>query len=156
MMFYATVTVAAFIMLAKYLAWEFDIKVSLRRNWIYLFAIFIISVTAVSISYLLNSIYGNFIQHMFGGGAAVGIGYYYLIKQLNYRPNWRIELVMLIGLVSILGNLNEVTEFAADLFGIAMFSIDRFDTWRDIVANTAGVLLVYIIARLCFWINKQN
>ena len=149
-MFYALATISFFLLFTKYLSWELNKNISLRNHYGWLIAIGVASVSAVTVSYYMNSMMGNFVQHTIGGGMAVGIGFFYLKQQFKTTYNWRIELILLFGLVSALGCINELAEFAADNLGFGIFSFDRQDTWRDIAANSLGAVLAYVLIKVCY------
>lgn len=91
---------------------------------------------------------GNFLLHAVGGGMATASTYVYILKNLNLNINWRLNIALLFMFVSAFGILNELLEYAAELAGLGIFSIDSQDTWRDFVANSSGafaVLLPYYI-----------
>ncbi len=149
-MFYALATISFFLVFAKYISWEFNKNVDLKKHYGWLIAAGIVSVLAVTTSYYMDSRAGNFAQHAVGGGVAVALGFIYLKKQFNATYNWRIEIILLFGLVSALGCINELAEFAADNLGYGIFSFDRQDTWRDIAANSLGAVLAYVLIKVCY------
>jgi hypothetical protein len=102
---------------------------------------------------LLVSLYdpnywGNLALHFIGGGMATACTFMYLQKNLEVTLNWRLQLGALFLLVSAFGCLNELFEFAVDAGGLVIMSFDRMDTWRDILANTSGALLLWVIIKL--------
>ena len=118
----------------------------------------------------------NFLQHMIGGGVAVGFLGLYLLS--NFRemyslvqegnlpkanfPQFQIsnikifllEMIFIFMLVSAFGCLNELLEFYLDLLNIGIFSADRYDTWFDIVANSSGALSVYFVYKFIFLLKS--
>jgi hypothetical protein len=106
----------------------------------------------------------NFLQHMIGGGVAVGfVGLYLLsfyknsfgnIYEFSNIEKFFLEIIFIFMLVSAFGCLNELLEFYLDLLGIGIFSADRYDTWFDIVANTSGAMSIYLIYKFFVGIKK--
>lgn len=149
-MFYAITTILFFLVFTRYISWEFNKQYNFKKYYGWLITIGIVSVAAVTASYYMNSRAGNFVQHTFGGGVAVAIGFFYLKQQFKARFNWRIEFILLFGLVSALGCINELVEFAADNLGYGFFSLDRQDTWRDIAANSLGAIVAFVLIKVCY------
>ena len=91
----------------------------------------------------------NFLQHSIGGGVAVGLISFYLFQnfkaQIPWLKDWRIKLIILLGIVSIFGVANEIIELTLDLLNFSEYSRDRYDTWIDLVANTTGALFAFYI-----------
>jgi hypothetical protein len=103
----------------------------------------------------------NFLQHMIGGGVAVGfIGLYLLSSfkeifnlEISNIKTFLLEMIFIFMLVSAFGCLNELLEFYLDLLNIGIFSADRYDTWFDIVANSSGAMSVYFTYKLIFFLK---
>lgn len=106
-----------------------------------------LGVIAVSLAYIDGGRIGNILLHAIGGGMATACGYEYFKSQLRWHWNWRFDIAGLLLLVSTYGVLNELFEFAAELAGFGIFSLDSQDTWRDFVANTSGAVVVWLIVR---------
>lgn len=94
----------------------------------------------------------NFLQHAVGGGVAVGFVAIYFLKTLRdhlpFLKNFFVQFVFVFALVSSMGVVNELLEFALDFFKIGIFSSDRYDTWFDIVANTSGAMLIFLLYKI--------
>lgn len=104
----------------------------------------------------------NFMQHSIGGGVAVGLVGIYLIESfksffvvknisnpyLKYLGDFSFQITFIYMLVSSLGVVNELLEFALDTSNIGIFSADRYDTWFDLLANTSGALIVFLFYKL--------
>jgi len=45
----------------------------------------------------------------------------------------------------MLGIVNELAEYAGELLDVGKFSFDTHDTWRDMVANTTGAAVVWLL-----------
>lgn len=99
----------------------------------------------------------NFLQHMIGGGVAVGFMGIYFIQNLksffSYR-NLILEIIFIFALVSVFGVVNEILEFYLDLLGVGIFSADRYDTWFDLVANSTGALSIFFVYKF-FILQKK-
>lgn len=102
----------------------------------------------------------NFIQHSVGGGVAVGLAAIYIIrntirifeethgKKFLMLHNFFAQFIFVFFVVSGFGVANEILEFWFDLLGVGVFSADRYDTWYDLVANTTGATIVFLLYRL--------
>lgn len=94
----------------------------------------------------------NFLQHAIGGGVAVGFVAIYFIRSLSsVQPllkKFPFQILFVYALVSMMGVANEVLEFLLDLAKVGIFSSDRYDTWFDLVANTSGAFLVFLIYKI--------
>ncbi|HUP26538.1 MAG TPA: hypothetical protein VM124_02755 [Candidatus Limnocylindrales bacterium] len=91
---------------------------------------------------------GNFLLHAVGGGMATAFIYEYIRRLTAFQLNWRLNLIGVFMLAAALGVLNELAEFAAELLHVGVFSFDTQDTWRDLAANTAGVLVAWFLVIL--------
>lgn len=88
----------------------------------------------------------SFTTHFVGGGIFTGLLWIYLKRSLGWSQVWWVEAFSLFALVSALGCINELFELLT--VGIGISSIPLDDTNWDILANTLGTLVVYIIYRL--------
>lgn len=90
----------------------------------------------------------QFMTHLFGGGVFCGLLWLYHRSKFPIFANksWQAELLTLFVLTCVLGTLNELYEvFAYEFLG----SVNTVaDTSYDLVANTLGVLLFYIIYKV--------
>jgi len=140
---------------SKWIAAEFKLSFPHGKNYGWLIATVLAISCASAFSYYEGGRVGNFVLHSVGGGVATALIFEYLKRGFRLKVSWRTELVLLFGLVSSLGALNELAEYAADSAGIAYFSYDRMDTWRDILANTLGALTCWSFLRLLRIIRKK-
>ncbi len=53
------------------------------------------------------------------------------------------------------GCINELYEYLADVLGLGVYSWDRFDTWRDILANTLGAVAAWLLVRGLHYLAKK-
>jgi hypothetical protein len=86
----------------------------------------------------------NFIEHAIGGGVPSAFMLAALLTATKHRFTWLQELALLFFFVSGTGSLNELLEFLGDELTAFQFSIDRFDTWYDILANSLGALVGWV------------
>ncbi len=96
----------------------------------------------------------NFLQHAIGGGVACGLITFYLyanfVTQLPILKDWRVKLIAVFAIVSMLGVANEIIELSLDLLNFSQYSRDRFDTWIDLLANTTGAYTAFYLSyRIC-------
>jgi hypothetical protein len=109
----------------------------------------------------------NFLQHMIGGGVAVGFVVSFCLFNINQNGlfyKWlsdldsKKRLIFLVfltySIVSAFGVANELVEFFFDKLGTGIYSVDRFDTWFDLTANSVGGWLGLALAG--FRIKKPN
>jgi hypothetical protein len=75
---------------------------------------------------------------------ATAATYEYLRLHLGFKLNWRLNLGALFLLVSAFGVLNEIFEYFAELVGYGIYSIGPQDTWKDMVANSCGAIIMWI------------
>lgn len=85
----------------------------------------------------------SFTTHFLGGGIFTGMVWYYLKMSLKWRAHWLLEAFSLFALVSALGVANELLEIVLYLFGRMPNGIS--DTSWDLLANTLGALVFYIV-----------
>jgi hypothetical protein len=118
----------------------------------------LISMTAIIFVRLLPT-YGrgeNFIEHAFGGGVPSAFMLAALFATQKRRLTWLQELVLLFFFVSGTGALNELLEFLGDMLTTFQFSIDRFDTWYDILANSLGALTGWLVIKVAKTIKQTD
>jgi hypothetical protein len=142
-----------------WLQYEFKKKVSLTKYWRWIAAALIVQAFAgVAFLVINDRVFGNFIYHTVGGGVMTTLFAVYLIKTYNQRYTWRVELVLLFGFVSALGVLNELGEYATELAlnKNGLLSWDPHDTWRDLTANTFGMLIAWLLYRLYLRLSKTH
>lgn len=92
---------------------------------------------------LIDGQHTSFTTHLVGGGVFTGLLWWYLKLSLRWRGPWLLEAFSLFALVSALGCVNELAELVMVKAGLARITLT--DTSWDIVANTLGALLVYVV-----------
>ncbi len=85
----------------------------------------------------------NFTTHFLGGGIFTGMIWYYFKQSLKWKALWLLEAVSLYVFVSALGVANELFEVVLYMFGGMPNGIA--DTSWDLLANTLGALLFYVV-----------
>ncbi len=118
----------------------------------------LVSMTAIIFVRLLPA-YGrgeNFIEHALGGGAPSAFMLAALLAAGRRRFTWLQELVLLFFFVSGTGALNELLEFLGDELTSFQFSLDRFDTWYDILANSLGAVAGWLLLRILKTITQTK
>jgi hypothetical protein len=99
----------------------------------------------ISVIYSFNyNQYMNFVMHAVGGGIACSLMSQHVKKELGWKFSWLHELFFLFAFVSAFGVANELAEFFLDTVGFGRFSINRIDTWLDMLANSSGALLGHL------------
>ncbi len=133
-------------------------KVSLKKHWKWFVAAIIVQAIAGVISVVVSDrVIGNFLYHAIGGGATATLLYIYLIETYSLQYSWRVELVLLYCFVSALGVMNELAEYAGEfIIGVGAFSWDSHDTWRDLTANTTGLIIAWLIYRVYLTLSSQK
>lgn len=89
-----------------------------------------------------NARLGNFLYHLIGGGILSGLATIAIISNLKTRLHSLLISIIVFASVCSFGVLNELAEFGVENLGYATFTYDRHDTWRDLLANSVGGLLV--------------
>lgn len=84
--------------------------------------------------------------HFIGGGIFTGLVWVYIKQYLQWNKHWIIELISLLGLVSLLGVANELFELFVVNLGLA--SLRLADTSWDLLMNTLGALTVWVLFML--------
>lgn len=130
--------------LLRWLTWEYKKPFKPSQHIVWLFFTFLFALLGLLLSELSTGGLGigNFLLHAVGGGMATACTYEYLRRNLGVKFSWRVELVFFFMFVSAFGVLNELLEYAAELSGLGVFSLDSQDTWRDFVANSSGAYVV--------------
>lgn len=139
--------VAYILFILPFTAWlgfELRRRYSLRTRWHWLAGAFVIGMVGSQVFRIYPGVFGNFLLHM-SGGASAALLFIYLSKTLSIDLNWRLAALTLFAFVCMLGVLNEFAEYFFELVGFGPYSLDRHDTWRDFVANTAGAAITWII-----------
>lgn len=130
----------------KFLSQQLRVPFTPASHW-WRIAALVAVVCAIIIHSVFNSVVSNFILHALGGGVASSLLYFYVKYSLNLRLVWKLDLLALFAFVSALGCLNEIAEYALDTLQVSQFSMDRKDTWRDIVANTSGAAVGWVLIK---------
>lgn len=124
---------------------EFGRKFEPLKHWGWLAVGVVFGVLAVLSYDVFSDLVANWILHSVGGGAVTALTYFYFKAHVRPKWSWRVDAVMLFMLVSALGLINELAEYAYELAHLGTMSFDTHDTWRDLVANSAGALLTWTI-----------
>lgn len=103
---------------------------------------------------LIHGMNTQFTTHLVGGGIFSGFLWLYTKKQLHWNASWLFELVTVFSLVSSLGVLNELFELA--IVEAHLTRLSGADTWWDLLANTLGALLVWLLYRGSVCLGKKN
>jgi hypothetical protein len=96
----------------------------------------------------------NTFQEHFTGGVYTALLYIYFTRLAGWKPRWWLLLLALFAWTSTLGTVNELVEFA--LVKLNVTGIDISDTSWDLVANTTGMLVTFIIWRLIARIRNKR
>lgn len=96
----------------------------------------------IHISHETNS----FQEHFISGGFYTALLYLYFSKLLGWQRHWLVALIGLYAWTSSLGVLNELVEFIVTKLNLT--HIDITDTSWDLLANTLGSLLCYLLYKL--------
>lgn len=88
----------------------------------------------------------SFVTHFVGGGIFTALLWIYLKRSLGLNWHWALELAALFGLVSALGAINELAELFLVKTNLATITLD--DTNWDILANTLGALLAWLVYKV--------
>lgn len=91
---------------------------------------------------------GNFWLHFLGGGFTSTVIFLFLVDNIKIKLSWIAKAILLFPIVSSLGVLNELLEYALDTILRLQFALGRTDTWRDLTANTLGAYTLLIIVFL--------
>jgi hypothetical protein len=136
----------AIIAMCGWLQYELDVKPNYRK---YLgFAVSaVVAVVLASVFFQIyhDNYFGNFVYHLVGGGVMSTFFGLYILKTFKIQLNWRLEIVLLFAFVSMLGVMNELLEFGLETLRLGIFSLDTHDTWRDLLANTTGALMAWLL-----------
>ncbi|HSX36696.1 MAG TPA: hypothetical protein VLG13_01050 [Patescibacteria group bacterium] len=115
----------------------------------------LLQIVAVIVSSILDSHFGNFVLHSLGGGAAITLVFTYFLKTFDIKVNWRLLTVAAFAVVCAFGVINELGEFAGEMVGVGQFSFDTHDTWRDLFANTAGMIVAWLVILIFHAVRKE-
>ncbi len=144
-----SVAITLFAILAYlFISKETGKKVSVKKQIGWLLVAIILPLIASLLDKAAGGKTGNFLLHSIGGGMASTLLFYYLVRTFKFGLNWRIEMITLFAFVSCLGVLNELLEYFIEVYLKMVMSLDTHDTWRDLLANSLGALVAYILVRL--------
>lgn len=115
-------------------------------RWLLALACGVFMVSWLLPSPLIDGQQTEFVTHFVGGGIFCGLLGLYLKLALRWKAVWYIELAALFALVSSLGVLNELFEVFLYTQGLMPNGIS--DTSWDLVANTLGASLFYLLYKL--------
>lgn len=147
-MVHAVLTIFFVLLVGNWLKSELNCKtVSLGKYKTWVIIAVILQLAAALFAELEGGRFGNLILHSVGGGVAATLLFFYLMKTFGFKTNWRFELAALMGFVSTLGVINEIGEYVAESASLGIFSLDSHDVWRDLVANTSGMLLAWLAVK---------
>lgn len=88
----------------------------------------------------------EFVTHFVGGGLFTGLLWLYIKLVKKWHAVWWVEAASLFALVSALGVANELFEFI--LFKMGHMPHGISDTSYDLVANTLGATVLFIVYEL--------
>lgn len=128
---------------------------NLKMHWLWLTGAFLTGVMGTILSNMFDGISGNFLLHA-SGGVASTLLYIYLIKTLNLKFTWLLHTLLLFGFVCMLGVLNELAEYVYEMLNLGLMSFDTHDTWRDMVANTTGALIAWLLYSVHYYLYKPK
>lgn len=135
------------------LARSSDLTVHSSYNWMPPLAavLFFVSyfIPEVSISNETNT----FQQHFVGGGVYATLLFIYFQKLLGWKTQLLSSSAMLFAWISGFGAANELFEFA--LVKLDVTDITLHDTSWDIVANTSGAFVTYLVFLLVKRISRS-
>ena len=95
----------------------------------------------------------SFVTHFVGGGMFTGVLWLYVRYSLQLKLRWFMDAAILFALVSALGSINELFELFLVQAHLARILIT--DTSWDILANTLGALLVFILHSIFSILNSN-
>jgi len=122
--------------------------------------ILIIACVVYFLSWFLPSplIHGHntsFTTHFIGGGVFSGLLWWYIKRHLQWSAAPVLELVSLLAFVSLFGLANEIFELiVVELKVVTTLSLT--DTSWDLLANTLGALLFWLVYRLFLKVAFKN
>lgn len=145
-----------FIVLPMVLEWIFQVKSRGSRWWLIAAALVCLVITIIAHQFPREHRMMNFAQHFFGGGVATTLAFVYLRQAFSRQLTFLQELTVLFFLVNGIGALNELLEFSLDQVTNGMYSIDRWDTWYDILANSLGAFVAWSVWKLISKMDKHG
>lgn len=143
------------LLFTSWLGYELHRPYRLKTHWIWILAAVVTTLIGIQIFELNKDMLGNLIQHA-SGGVSCTLLFIYLLKTLKLDFSWRLQTVAVFFFVSTLGVLNELAEYLFEFLGHGPFSVDSHDTWRDLVANTTGALVAWILFTAYTWLGSKK
>ncbi len=119
------------------------LKVGKEWKWLLLLACFVFFTAWYLPSPLIDGKQTEFMTHFVGGGVFTGLLWLYIKLVKKWNAVWWLEAVSLLALVSTLGVANELFEFV--LFKLGQMPHGISDTSYDLVANTLGALVFFVV-----------
>jgi len=113
-----------------------------RHEWMIIAACTLFFVSWYLPSPLIDGRDTSFMTHLVGGGLFTSMLWLYFKYALGWRAVWWLEGFSLFALVSALGYTNELFELFMVRAGLV--SMTLADTNWDILANTAGAVVIYV------------
>ncbi len=138
-----------------WLGHELKRKYSLKDQWVWILGAVVIGLLGSMVSNVYEERFGNFLLHASGGISATLL-FIYLFKTLKIHLSWYLTTALLFSFVCSLGVLNEIAEYIFELLGLAVLSFDTHDTWRDLVANTTGMILTWLVYCSILWLRRDK
>jgi glycopeptide antibiotics resistance protein len=121
----------------------------LEYRWLLLLACTVFMVSWLLPSPRIDGTQTEFVTHFVGGGIFTGLLWLYIKLVKKWQATWWVEAATLFALVSSLGVLNELFEFL--LYHLDLVPNGIFDTSWELVANTAGACLAFVVYKLVSW-----
>jgi hypothetical protein len=143
-MIHAIAYVVFILLFSVWLGGQLKRTYSLKDFWPWIFGAVLVGLIGSALSNVYDDKFGNFLLHASGGISSVLL-FIYLFKTLHLSFRWQITTLLLFAFVCTLGVLNELAEYMIESLGLGTLSFDTHDTWRDLVANTAGAIIAWMI-----------
>ena len=155
-MFHAVAVLVFAFLAVSYVSFETNKKVSMKRGWQLLGCAVVFPLIASMISNAVGGTLGNLYLHGIGGGMSSALLFCYLYNLFDVRLSWRVQIIALFAFVSCLGVLNELLEYAIEVFTPLVMSLDSQDTWRDLVANTIGAFMAFGLVKIAAFASSKK
>ncbi|MGB4967496.1 MAG: hypothetical protein WBO35_04820 [Candidatus Saccharimonadales bacterium] len=120
-----------------------------QYRWLLLVACVVFMISWLLPSPRVDGMQTEFVTHFVGGGVFTGLLWLYIKLVKKWHAVWWQEAASLFALVSSLGVTNELFEFV--LYHLDLMPNGIFDTSWDLVANTAGACLAFVVYKLVSW-----
>lgn len=154
-MIYCLFYIVFALLFASWLKFELKKPVDIKKHLPWLIGPVLTGVLGWLVFSQSQTVTTNFVLHA-SGGVSVTFIYIYLIKTFDAQINWRLHLLLLFALVSMLGVINEIAEYAVELAHLGTMAWDIHDTWRDLVANTVGAFSAWSVYCLLHWFHAKK